>query len=200
MAEYVNNTRLREVVNLYNSLNVNDDGSWCAQYLQRLTNKHSNSKINDDKFKLGRDFIVNKVKSIEDLQCRYATMNPEEKRKFDLEFEKIKNELCNYLMLIINGRVNSFKLRTSLRNPEDLDDIIQDALICVLRYINRYDPARGTSAFAFITELATNSIKLNLNQIKERDERMVSGLDYFDNINTIDDPQDGLSGISRFLE
>ena len=200
MADYVNNARLREVINLYNNLNINDKGDWCAAYLQRLSNKHSNQKVTDEKFKLGKEFIVNKVKTIEALQQRYAAFTPEERRKFDLEFEKIKNEMCEYFLLIINGRSNSFKLRTSLRNPEDLDDIIQDALICILNYINRYDESRGTSAFAFVTQLATNSIILSLNQIRENEKRMVSGLDYFDNINTIDDPTDGLSGISRFLE
>lgn len=199
MAEYVNNERLREVVNQYNNLNIYDKGEWCAAYLQRLENKHANNKVDDNKFILGRDFIIKKVKQIEDLQAHYASLNSEEKRRFDLDFERIKNEMCEYFILIINGRINSFKLRTSLRNPEEIDDIVQDALICVLNYINRYDEARGTSAFAFVTQLATNSIKLSLNQIKEREKRMVSGLDYYENLNTTDEQQ-GLSGINKYLE
>ena len=200
MPEYVNNKRLREVVNLYNSMNINDKGDWCANYLQRLEHKKNSDKIDGQKFELGKDFIINKVKSIEALQAKYDAFTPEEKRAFDAEFEKVKNELCEDFLLIINGRINSYKLRTSLRNPDDINDIIQDALICAFTYINRYDPARGSSAFAFITQIVSNSIILSVNQIKDREKRMVSGLDYFDNINTIDDPTDGVSGLARFME
>ncbi len=200
MPEYVNNKRLREVVNLYNSMNINDKGDWCANYLQRLEHKRNSEKIDGQKFELGKDFIINKVKAIEALQAKYDAFTPEEKRAFDAEFEKVKNELCEDFLLIINGRINSYKLRTSLRNPDDINDIIQDALICAFTYINRYDPARGSSAFAFITQIVSNSIILSVNQIKDREKRMVSGLDYFDNINTIDDPTDGVSGLARFME
>lgn len=200
MPEYVNNKRLREVVNLYNSLNIHDTGEWCSTYLQRLEHKRSCNKIDDKKFELGKDFITNKVKTIEELQAKYAGFTPEERRNFDAEFKKIKNELCDDFILIINGRINSFKLRTTLKNPDDIDDIIQDALICAFTYINRYDPARGSSAFAFITQIVSNSIILSVNQIRDRERRMISGLDYFDNINTIDDPTDGVSGLSRFID
>lgn len=200
MPEYVNNKRLREVVNLYNSMNIHDKGEWCASYLTRLEHRKNNDKIDSQKFELGKEFIVNKVKTIEELQARYAAFTPEEKRQFDADFKKIKNELCDDFLLIINGRINSYRLRTSLRNPDDINDIIQDALICAFTYINRYDPARGSSAFAFITQIVSNSIILSVNQIKDREKRMVSGLDYFDNINTIDAPTDGVSGLNRFLE
>lgn len=200
MADYVDNLRLREVINTFNNTNRHDKGDWCAAYLQRLENKYNCNKIDETKFNLGKSFIVNKVKTIQKIQDDFEKLTPEEKRKYDRDLEKLKNEMCEYFIKIINGRINSFKLRTSLRNPEDLDDIVQDALICVLNYINRYDEARCTSAFAYVTQLATNSIVLSLNQINERERRMVNGLEFFDNINTIDDPQDGLSGLSRFME
>ena len=38
--------------------------------------------------------------------------------------------------------------------------------------------------------MANNSIIHDLNQWQDRKERMVTGLDYFENINTEDDPSD----------
>lgn len=198
MADYVDNKELREKITTYNNINIFDDGAWCPSYLQRLQNKLEAGKIDQEKFNLGKEFIIKKVASIEDLQARYAMMDPEEKRKFDYKLNQLKNDMCKDFLLIINGRVNSFKLRSQY--PDEIDDIVQDALICVLNYINRYDESRGTSAFAYITQLATNSIVLSINQIRERTNRMVTGLDYFDNINTIDSPTDGLSGLSKFIE
>lgn len=199
MAEYVNNEKLRETVIKYNNLNVNDDGSWCASYAQRLENKYKAGKISKEKYDQAYAYIKNKVASIAALQAKYAAMTPDEKKKFDRELNKIRDEMSEYFLLIINGRVNSFKLRSTIRNYEDIEDIIQDAFICVLQYINRYDDARCSSCFAYVTQLATNSIILSLNKIKERDTKMVTGLDYYENLNTIDDFK-GLSGMKRNLE
>lgn len=199
MADYVNNERLRKIVNIYNRLNINDKGEWCAAYSQRLDNKLNAGKTTPEKYKQAHSFIVNKVKTIEKLQKRYYNYSPERKREFNRTFEKIKNEMCNAFIKIINGRVNSFRLRTTLKNYDDVDDIIQDAFLCVLGYINRYDDARCSSCFAYITQLATNSIILSLNNIKERENTLVSGLDFFENINTIDEQQ-GTSGLKKFLE
>ena len=96
--------------------------------------------------------------------------------------------MCEYFLKIINGRINSFRLRTSMRNFDDINDIVQDAFITVMTYINRYNDEQATSAFAYVTQLATNSILFSLNEIKEREEKMDTGLDFFENLNTLDDP------------
>jgi DNA-directed RNA polymerase specialized sigma24 family protein len=44
----------------------------------------------------------------------------------------------------------------------DDPDMRQDALVMFMRYINRYDWRKNTSAFAYITEIITNSINLTL--------------------------------------
>ena len=75
-----------------------------------------------------------------------------------------------------------------MRNFDDINDIVQDAFITVMTYINRYNDEQATSAFAYVTQLATNSILFSLNEIKEREEKMVTGLDFFENLNTLDDP------------
>lgn len=115
-------------------------------------------------------------------------MSFEERRQYNIKFNKLKNEMCEYFLKIINGRINSFRLRTSMRNFDDINDIVQDAFITVMTYINRYNDEQATSAFAYVTQLATNSILFSLNEIKEREEKMVTGLDFFENLNTLDDP------------
>lgn len=200
MSEYVNNERLREVVNQYNDMNLSDDGVWCADYKQRLDNKKINNKINDIKYKLGVDFVTAKIKKIEELHRKYASFSELERMQFNAEFRKVKNELCDMIYKIAHGRVASFKLYATLRNPDDINDIVQDAMICVFKYINRYDADRGSSAFAFITQIITNSIILSLSNIRQREKTMIGGLDFFDNINTIDELSDGVSGISKFIE
>lgn len=115
-------------------------------------------------------------------------MSVEERRQYNIKFNNLKNEMCDYFLKIINGRINSFRLRTSMRNFDDINDIVQDAFITVMTYINRYNDEQATSAFAYVTQLATNSILFSLNEIKEREEKMVTGLDFFENLNTLDDP------------
>jgi DNA-directed RNA polymerase specialized sigma24 family protein len=86
-----------------------------------------------------------------------------------------------------------------MRNYDDINDIVQDAFITVMTYINRYNDEQATSAFAYVTQLATNSILFSLNEIKEREEKMVTGLDFFENLNTLDDPHstDGLNKLAE---
>jgi hypothetical protein len=174
-------------------------GEWCPSYLQRLENKFTKGKISEDKYNAAREFIVNKIANIQLMQNSYEAMSLEEKRQYRITFEKLKNEMCEYFLKIINGRVNSFRLRTSLKNYEDVNDIIQDAFITVMTYINRYNDAQATSAFAYVTQLATNSILFSLNEIKEREDKMVSGLDFYENLNTLDDPM-GSDGLNKFIE
>ena len=175
------------------------NGDWCASYLQRLENKFTKGKITKDKYEAAKQFIVNKISSIQNIQAEYETMTPEQKREYRIKFDKLKNEMCEYFLKIINGRVNSFRLRTSMKNYEDVNDIIQDAFITVMTYINRYNDAQATSAFAYVTQLATNSILGSLNEIKEREEKMVTGLDFYENLNTLDDPH-STDGLNKFVE
>ena len=174
-------------------------GDWCPSYLQRLENKFNKGKITEEKYISAKEFIVNKIANIQKVQSDFEAMDSDEKHKFRADFEKLKNEMCEYFLKIINGRVNSFRLRTSLRNYEDINDIVQDAFITVMTYINRYNDAQATSAFAYVTQLATNSILFSLNEIKEREEKMVSGLDFYENLNTLDDPHSADS-LSKFME
>lgn len=154
-----------------------------------------------DKYLIAKDFINNKVIAIKELQEMYSKMTQQEKIDYRANLDKLKDEMCEYFLKIINGRINSFRLRSSgaLKNHDDINDIIQDAFIAVMNYINRYNDELATSAFAYVTQLATNSIVFSLNEIKDRENKMLTGCDFFDNLNTIDDPQ-SLDGINKFVE
>lgn len=184
---YISNEYLRELIVKFNRMNIDDTGVWCTPYLNKLENKHKNGKITDEKYELSLDFITRKKKQISDLQDRYIHMSDEEKRKYNYDFDMLKKEICEAFMKVINGRIISFKLVTS-KAYEDIEDIRQECLMTLFTYINRYDEGRNSSAFAFVTQLITNAILLYLNQLKERQDKEITGLDFYENLNTIDDP------------
>lgn len=184
---YISNKYLRELVVKFNKMNINDTGEWCDAYERKLENKYNKKSITEDKYKVSKDFIQRKREEIRALHERYITMNPEERHEFNMEFEQVKKDICNAFIKVINGRIISFKL---VQSPayEEIDDIRQEALMTLFTYINRYDETRNSSAFAFVTQLITNALNLYLSEMNERNEKEIAGLDFYENLNTIDDP------------
>ena len=82
---------------------------------------------------------------------------------------------------------------------EYVSDLAIDAVMTIFTYINRYDESRDTSAFAFVTQLAYNSIVASLRNINNTNRTMITGLDFFDNINTIDNPTAAFTATNKFL-
>lgn len=184
---YISNKYLRELVVKFNKMNINDTGEWCDAYERKLENKYNKKSITEDKYKVSKDFIQRKREEIRTLHERYITMTPEERHEFNMEFEQVKKDICNAFIKVINGRIISFKL---VQSPayEEIDDIRQEALMTLFTYINRYDETRNSSAFAFVTQLITNALNLYLSEMNERNEKEIAGLDFYENLNTIDDP------------
>lgn len=71
--------------------------------------------------------------------------------------------LWNLVQTIVKNRIHSFNFNCD----EDREDAEQDAFIAVFKYLNRYDTNRGSSVFAYITELISNGILLNLKNDKD---------------------------------
>ena len=184
---YISNKYLRELVVKFNKMNINDTGEWCDAYERKLENKNNTQSITEDKYEVSKDFIQRKREEIRALHERYNTMTPEERHKFNMEFEQVKKDICDAFIKVINGRIISFKL---VQSPayEEIDDIRQEALMTLFTYINRYDETRNSSAFAFVTQLITNALNLYLSEMNERNEKEIAGLDFYENLNTIDDP------------
>jgi hypothetical protein len=183
---YISNKYLRELIIKFNRMNINDTGEWCDAYERKLERKNDKNNIEEDKYELSKSFIQRKREQIRELQERYKKFTPEERRKFNAEFEAVKKDICDAFIKVINGRIISFKL---IQGPayEEIDDIRQEALMTLFTYINRYDEERNTSAFAFTTQLITNALNLYLGEMNKRNETEITGLDFYENLNTIDD-------------
>ena len=196
---YIDNDYLRNLIVKFNEMNYEDTGAWCEPYLSKLEKKYNTGKTDKDEYDAKKAFILKKIDKINTLRENYySKWSSDERRKFDTEFESLKKELCEAFIKVIDGRIISFKLIAS-KSQDDIDDIRQDALFTLFTYINRYDAERNSSAFAFVTQLITNAIILDLNQMKERAEREIAGLDFYNNMNTIDDPH-GNDGLKDYME
>ena len=57
-----------------------------------------------------------------------------------------------------------------------------------LKIYRKLSWTRNSSAFAFVTQLITNALNLYLSEMNERNEKEISGLDFYENLNTLDDP------------
>lgn len=187
---YISNKYLRELIIKFNHMNINDTGEWCDPYERKLENKKLKKTVTEDKYILAKSFIKRKREEIEELQKKYSNLSEEERRKFNAEFDALKAEICDAFLKVINGRIISFKL---IQTPayEDVEDIRQECMMTLFMYINRYDETRNSSAFAFVTQLITNAINLYLNEMNEHKDKEISGLDFYENLNTIDDPYGG---------
>ena len=58
----------------------------------------------------------------------------------------------------------------------DDDDMKQDCMVALLKYVNRYDYRKDTSAFAYVSEIVTQAINLHLS--REKDARLDGNLVY----------------------
>ena len=139
---YVNNERLRELVILYNDLNPNENGQFLDKYESTMKTK--------GKYESVRSWIALR---------REKYSKP---RKYTPEFEKVSNELFCAINKIVRGRVACFGIP-----QEEKEDLIQECLLTVLKYINRYREDLKTSAFAYITELINNAISLYMGQFTD---------------------------------
>ena len=75
-------------------------------------------------------------------------------------YEKTCNELMPMLYKIIDGRLATYRIFGN-------EDIRQDCMLALLKYVNRYDFRKGTSALAYVTEVITQACNLSLKNEKE---------------------------------
>lgn len=132
---YVDNARLRELIIEYNDLNPGDDGKWLDRYEKKMT-------------KAGKCAAVRPWIALR--RQKYAAP-----RKYTPEFQKVSEELVSAINKIVLHRMRCF-----LIPEEEKEDLEQECLLNVLTYINRYREDLETSAFAYVTQLINNAIKL----------------------------------------
>ena len=135
--DYVSNERLRELIIEYNDLNPNDKGEWLDKYERRMKS--------GGKYESVRDWIALR-------RQKYS-----QPRKHTAQFEKVSRELFNAIYKIARNRIGCFQF-----NPDEKEDLLQEVMFAVAKYINRYREDIETSAFAYITCICSNAIKLYL--------------------------------------
>ena len=135
--DYVSNERLRELIIEYNDLNPNDHGEWLDKYERRMKTSGKYASV--------RDWIALR---------RQKYSSP---RKHTAQFEKVSRELFNAIYKIAEGRISCFKF-----NPDEKEDLLQEVMFAVAKYINRYREDIESSAFAYVTCICSNAIKLYL--------------------------------------
>ena len=136
--DYVSNARLRELIIEYNDINPNDNGEWLDKFEKTMKTK--------GKYESVRTWIDLRRK-------KYA-----EPRKYTPQFEKVSNELFKAIYKIAKGRVACFQGIP----VDEREDVIQDCMMAVIQYINRYREDIESSAFAYITQVISNALKLHM--------------------------------------
>lgn len=137
--DYVSNKRLRELIIEYNDTNPNDDGKWLDKYERTMRTK--------GKYEFVRDWIALR-------RQKYS-----QPRKYTPRFESVSRELFNAIYKIARRRQACFKF-----NPEEQEDLLQEIMLAAVKYINRYREDMESSAFAYVTQIINNAIKLYLGQ------------------------------------
>lgn len=142
---YVDNNELKELVTDYIISNPNDDGAWVEKYERTMITKYKGK--NDKRFQSAMNFIQFRKEL-------YAHERPFGK------YEETCNKLIPILYKIIDGRMASYHIF-------DNEDIRQECMLALLKYLNRFDFRLKTSAFAYISEIITQAINLYLQEEKK---------------------------------
>lgn len=136
--DYVNNKELKELLVYWLEHNPNETGEWLDKYEKTITKK--------------RGIDENTAKWIKKRRELYATP-----RKMTPEFRICERKLFEAVYKIVQGRVACFQFK-----PEEKEDLIQEIMLTEVKYLTRYNELMDTSAFAYVTSICSNAIKLYL--------------------------------------
>jgi hypothetical protein len=164
---YVDNSRLKELVTDYIISNPNDNGEWLERYEKTMTRKHGGK--NDQRLSDALDFVAFRKEL-------YSHPRP-----FAV-YESTCRELFPMLYKIIDGRMASYHIF-------DNEDIRQDCMLALLKYLNRYDFRKATSVFAYVSEVVTQAINLHLQEEKKDylDGMLILESDLMDYVRGVDE-------------
>jgi hypothetical protein len=82
-----------------------------------------------------------------------------------------------------HGKLKTLNLKDI--DYEEKQDMMQNAVITIMQYLNRFDTDQNSSIFAFMTATANNSFKMTKNDIYDWNTRTRARLDYYDNLDGI---------------
>lgn len=142
--DYVNNEELKQLLKEYIESNPADRGQWLERYQATMSTRCRN---NPKKWEEVQDFIEFRRKL-------YDSERPVN------NYQAVSEKLIPMFYKIIDGRMASYKIFGD-------NDVRQECMIALLKYINRYDYRKDTSAFAYVSEVITQAINLYLSREKE---------------------------------
>ena len=142
--EYVNNDELKQLLKEYIESNPADKGQWLDRYQTTMSTRCRN---NPKKWEEVQDFIEFRRKL-------YDSERPVN------NYQVVSEKLIPMFYKIIDGRMASYKIIGD-------NDVRQECMVALLKYINRYDYRKDTSAFAYVSEVVTQAINLYLSREKE---------------------------------
>lgn len=173
-------------------------GVWLDEYLRRMNNKFNAGNMTPEKYEIVKKFVeTRKVDTVEKFK-KYEVLSELEKKEYNRHFEELRTKLWMIFDKIARGRMARMGLHNKF--ADHIDDMATDAVLTIFHYVNRYDASRKTSAFAYVTQLAYNSIVASINDITTRNTTFVSGLDFFENINTIDNPTAAFTAVHKYIK
>lgn len=173
-------------------------GKWLDDYLTRMNKKYTNGTITQEKYDMICVFVKKRKKDTEEKFKKYDAMSEAEQKEYRRRFEDVRTSLWTIYDKIARGRMSRMGLYNQY--SEYIDDMAIDAVMTMFHYMNRYDENRKTSAFAYVTQLAYNSIVASLSDINTRNTTFVNGLDFFENINTIDNPTAAFTATHKYIK
>jgi DNA-directed RNA polymerase specialized sigma subunit len=150
---YIDNDELKQIVKEYIESNPSDNGQWLERYQATMSTRCRN---NPKKWEEVKDFI------------EFRRRLYDSKRPFN-NYQNVAKKLIPMLYKIIEGRMASYKIFGD-------NDVKQECMVSLLKYINRYDYRKDTSAFAYISEIVTQAINLYL--AREKESRLDGNLVY----------------------
>lgn len=181
--DYCNKEELKELLKKYNIMNYTDDGNWIDRYLQRMHTKKNKKALSDLKFDNALSFAERKRKQVQETRENWNNLTHEERMVYNSEFAKVTEELTNNFIKIIDGRIQSYRLW----QHEDVEDIKQEALLALYKYVNRFDYDSNTSAFAYVTQIINNAFNLYLQKYNDHADKEICGLTFYDNMGNEED-------------
>lgn len=150
---YVDNRELGRLVEDYIRSNPNDRGEWLDRYVNTVKSRNAGKP---KKIAAAEEFAQYR-------RGMYSGQRPTE------IYGQTCDKLIPILYKIIDGRMASYRIFGD-------EDVRQDCMLALLKYMNRFDYRKGTSAFAYVSEIITQAINLHLNY--EKDSRLDGNLVY----------------------
>lgn len=115
--------------------------------------------------------------------AEYNIKSDEEKVLQDKRIMQLKELISSAAYKIAAGKLKTLNLKDI--DYEEKQDMMQNAVITIMQYLNRFDTDQNSSIFAFMTATANNSFKMTKNDIYDWNTRTRARLDYYDNLDGI---------------